>query len=72
LCHRVGGLAHRSACDVRDHGSVSKPAVHRVWLPPPRIVSRMDAAWGLAGSILCWEPVTGSFYTWPSPSSCHG
>jgi hypothetical protein len=57
----VDSLAHRSARDVLDHGCVSKPAVHRVWLPSPRIVSRVDAAWGLAGDILCWEPVTRGF-----------
>ncbi len=68
--HRVGGMAHRSARYVRDCGGVNKPAVHRVWLPPPRVVSRVDSTWGLAGSSLCWEPDTGDFYAQPGPGSC--
>jgi hypothetical protein len=66
----VGGLAHRGACYVRDYGSVSKSAVPRMWLPPPRIVSRVGGAWGLVESCLCWEPVMGGFCARPSPGSC--
>jgi hypothetical protein len=65
----VGCLAHRSTCHVRDYGSASKPAVHRIWFPPPRIVSCVGGAWGLAGSSLCWEPVTSRFCPRSGPGS---
>jgi hypothetical protein len=65
----VGRLALRGARHVRDYGSASEPAVHRVWLSPPRIVSCVDGAWGLVGSSLRWDPVTGRFCARSGPGS---
>jgi hypothetical protein len=66
----MGSLAHRSTGHVRDCRSVGKPAVHRIWLPPPRVVSRVDSAWGLVESSLCLGSDTGDFYAQPGPVSC--
>jgi hypothetical protein len=55
VCYCMDGVACRGARNVRVHGCAGQPAIHRVWLPPPRSGFRVDAARGVVGYTLSWE-----------------
>ena len=67
VCYCMDRVARRGARHVRIHGRAGQPAVHRVWLPPPRSGFRVDPARGVVGCTLFWEQCSGDFQASSEP-----